>query len=89
MRGRCTTVATASISSDGRLLKNVNANGSIGVADEEPWAVTLPDGTYWVEARAEKLFVVKVPVVIEDGRLTVVGRLTIALKISQNYLVLT
>ncbi len=59
-------------SSDGSLFKNVRTNGRISIASEEPTAVMLPEGTYLVEARAEKFPVVKVPVVIEDGRLTVV-----------------
>ena len=55
-------------SEDGKLVKKVrNANSS---TDEEPDLVTLPEGSYAVEAEAEHQASVKVPVIIEGGRLT-------------------
>lgn len=59
-------------SNDGRLFRNIRSNGSIGIAGDEPAAVALPEGTYFVEAEAEGSLRVKVPVVIEEGRVTVV-----------------
>jgi hypothetical protein len=56
---------------DGKLYKRV-AN-AIGIHDEDPSLVRLPVGTYTVEADAEWSGMVKVPVVIEPGRLTSVN----------------
>jgi hypothetical protein len=59
-------------SSDGSLLRNVYANGSVDLSSREPRAIVLPAGKYLVEARTADKAIVRVPVVIEDGRQTVV-----------------
>ena len=59
-------------SNDGTMVANVQDNGNIGFPSDEPRKVTLPRGMYVVEAEAENFGPVKVPVTIEDNRVTVV-----------------
>jgi hypothetical protein len=55
---------------DGKLFKNVENHMSR--SDEIPELVTLPVGSYVVEARSERDGYVRVPVVIKAGRQTIV-----------------
>jgi hypothetical protein len=54
---------------NGRLLKNVGNH--ISRSDEIPEIVALPVGFYTVVARAEKAGYIRVPVVINEGRETI------------------
>ena len=54
---------------DGKLLKNVGNH--ISRSDEIPEIVALPVGFYTVVARAEKAGYIRVPVVINEGRETI------------------
>jgi hypothetical protein len=53
----------------GKLFKNVENH--ISRSDEIPEVVTLPVGTYVIEARSERDGYVRVPVVIKAGRQTI------------------
>ena len=53
----------------GKLFKNVENH--ISRSDEIPEAVTLPVGSYVIEARSERDGYVRVPVVIKAGRQTI------------------
>ena len=55
---------------DGKLFKNVENHMSR--SDEIPQGVTLPPGSYTVEARSGKNGYVRVPVQIKPGRQTIV-----------------
>jgi hypothetical protein len=54
---------------NGKLLKNVGNH--ISRSDEIPEIVALPVGSYTVVARAEKAGYIRVPVVINEGRETI------------------
>jgi hypothetical protein len=55
---------------DGRLFKNVENH--ISKSDEIPEVVTLPAGSYVIEARSERGGYVRVRVVIKAGRQTII-----------------
>ena len=55
---------------NGKLFKNVENH--ISLSDELPSLVTLPTGSYTIEARSESHGNVRVPIVITAGRRTVV-----------------
>jgi hypothetical protein len=55
---------------DGRFFKHVENH--ISLSDELPSLVTLPTGSYTIEARSENHGYVRVPIVITAGRRTVV-----------------
>jgi len=55
---------------DGKVFKNVENH--ISRSDEIPEVVTLPVGSYVIEARSERDGYVRVPVVIKAGRQTIV-----------------
>jgi len=55
----------------GSFLRTVQ--NSIAKGDETPERVPLPPGQYVVEAKSRKLGIVRVPVMIADGRTTVVN----------------
>ena len=54
---------------DGRLFKNVENH--ISRSDEIPEVVTLPAGSYVIEARSERDGYVRVPIIIKTGRQTI------------------
>jgi hypothetical protein len=54
---------------DGKLFKNVENH--ISRSDEIPALVTLPAGSYTIEARSESRGYIRVPIVITAGRRTV------------------
>jgi hypothetical protein len=54
---------------DGKFFKNVDNH--ISRSDEIPALVTLPPGSYTIEARSESRGYVRVPIVITAGRRTV------------------
>jgi hypothetical protein len=54
---------------DGKLFKNVENH--ISRSDEIPALVTLPAGSYTIEARSESRGYIRVPIVITTGRRTV------------------
>src|SRR5213596_1209108 len=56
---------------DGKLFKNVENH--ISRSDELPETVSLPVGSYTVVARSEKDGYVRVPVMIKDGRRTILA----------------
>ena len=56
---------------DGKLFKNVENH--ISRSDEIPETVSLPVGSYTVEARSEKDGYVRVPVMIHNGRRTILA----------------
>jgi hypothetical protein len=56
---------------DGKLFKNVENH--ISRSDEIPETVSLPVGSYTVEARSEKGGYVRIPVRIKEGRRTVLA----------------
>src|SRR5262245_59114448 len=58
--------------SDGTLFRTIRWNGSVDAVNGEPRRIALSVGTYAVEARTENGPLVRVPVVIESGRLTAV-----------------
>jgi hypothetical protein len=49
-----------------------HVGNTVGKWDETPQIVTLPAGRYTIKARAEGCLAVKVPVLIETGKTTVV-----------------
>ena len=55
---------------DGKLFKNVENH--ISRSDELPSLVTLPTGSYTIEARSERHGYVRMPIIITEGRRTVV-----------------
>ena len=55
---------------DGKFFKRVENH--ISLSDEVPALVTLPTGSYTIEARSESHVYVRVPIVITAGRRTVV-----------------
>ena len=55
---------------DGKFFKHVENH--ISLSDELPSVVTLPTGSYTIEARSESHGYVRVPIVITGGRRTVV-----------------
>jgi len=57
---------------DGTLYRDIHSNGSIDLSNHDPRSVTLPAGKYFVDAQNETRTLVRVPVVIETGKLTVV-----------------
>jgi hypothetical protein len=62
--------AYAIYTADGRLFKHVENH--ISLSDEVPSLVTLPTGSYTIEARSESHRYVRVPIAITAGRRTVV-----------------
>ena len=57
-------------SMDEKLLKDVYDNGSVTIGQENPRMIALAEGKYLVEAKQNSD--VRVPVVIEEGRVTIV-----------------
>ena len=55
---------------DGKFFKHVENH--ISLSDELPSVVTLPTGSYTIEARSENRGYVRVPIVIAAGRRTIV-----------------
>jgi len=55
---------------DGKFFKHVENH--ISLSDELPSLVTLPTGSYTIEARSESHGYIRVPIVIAEGRRTVV-----------------
>ena len=56
---------------DGKRFKNVENH--ISRSDENPETVSLPVGSYTVVARSQKDGYVRVPVMIKDGRRTILA----------------
>jgi hypothetical protein len=63
-------IAYSIYTADGKFFKHVENHMSL--SDEVPCLVTLPTGSYTIEARSESHGYVRVPIVIAAGRRTIV-----------------
>jgi len=60
------------LSCDGSVLREVYSNGTIDLSNQQPRSIQVPVGKYLVEAHSDNASWVRVPVVVEEGQLTVV-----------------